>query len=663
MTSFDIAAITPELNRVIQRCYVDNIYHVPPRTLLLRLRQSGKPRLHLLIEAGKRLHLTSYILEKPSRPSSFCMALRKHLRNGVLTEIGQHRFERIVTLKVNTKEGAFQLVSELFNKGNIILVSPQNVILQALSYRKMRDRNILRGEAFRHAPSSRTDPLELKRPDFDELKEFSKLEIVRALTKFLSIGGFYAEEILFRANVEKDVSCASLTESEMDRIFDQLSSILSTIRAGEVEPQVIVDDKGDLIDVTPLPLKKYAHLEQKPYETFNAALDDYYTQTTTEQKVTKVSKENDRRLAKQRRILQEQNSTLEDLKTKIERNREIGNAIYMHLNNLLFLVQRIKEEKKSGKSWEEITSDIRKEKAAGTAPAIFFQSLDPKRLVLNVSIRNLAFPLSLRRSVQTSAATYYSRSKKAEKKLEGAKKALQETQARIKRLREEQTEKERETHAPPQKRRRKSWYEKFRWFHSSDGFLVIGGRDATTNEILIKKHMEPHDIVFHADIRGAPFVLIKTEGKAPPEPTFREAAQLAASYSRAWKEMFTALDVYWVSPQQVDKSPPAGQYLKKGSFRIHGSKNYVRNVPLKVAIAVKSEEEHLMVVSGPPQAISKQTEIYVEVVPGEQKSSQLAKRIRRRLTEKVSKTLKEQLREVPIDEIQRSIPLGKGRIL
>jgi predicted ribosome quality control (RQC) complex YloA/Tae2 family protein len=283
--------------------------------------------------------------------------------------------------------------------------------------------------------------------------------------------------------------------------------------------------------------------------------------------------------------------------------------------------------------------------------------------VLNVSVGNLTFPLSLRRSVQTGAATYYSRSKKAEKKLEGAKKALQETQARIKRLREEQTENERENRAPPQKRRRKSWYEKFRWFHSSDGFLVIGGRDATTNEILIKKHMEPHDIVFHADIRGAPFVLIKTEGKAPPEPTLREAAQLAASYSRAWKEMFTALDVYWVSPQQVDKSPPTGQYLKKGSFRIHGSKNYVRNVPLKVAIAVKSEEEHLVVVSGPPQAISKQTETYVEVIPGEQKSGQLAKRIRRRLAEKASKTLKEQLRGVPIEEIQRSIPLGKGQIL
>ncbi len=663
MTSFDIAAITPELNHVMQRCYVDNIYHIPPRTLLLRLRQPGEPRLHLLIEAGKRLHLTSYILEKPSRPSSFCMALRKHLRNGVITEIGQHRFERIVTLKVNTKEGAFQLVSELFNKGNIILVSPQNVILQALSYRRMRDRNILRGEVFQQAPSSGTNPLELNRQDLDEMKKFGKLEIVRALTKFLSIGGLYAEEILLRTNVNKDVSCASLTESEMDRIFDQLSPILSTIRAGKVDPQVIIDDKGDLIDVTPLPLKKYAHLKQKPYETFNAALDDYYTETTTKQRATKVAKEDDRRLAKQRRILQKQSSTLEDLKAKIERNQEIGNAIYMHLNNLLFLVQRIKEEKKGGKAWEEIASTIKKEKAAGTAPAIYFQSLEPEPRVLNVSIGDLTFPLSLRRSVQSNATIYYNRSKKAEKKLEGAKKALQETQVRIEKLQEKQAEKERETRAPPQKRRRKAWYEKFRWFHSSDGFLVIGGRDATTNEILIKKHMEPHDIVFHADIRGAPFVLIKTEGKTPPEPTLGEAAQLAASYSRAWKDMFTALDVYWVSPQQVDKSPPSGQYLKKGSFRIHGSKNYARNVSLKVAIGAKSEEEHLVIVSGPPQAISKQTETYVEVVPGEQKSGQLAKRIRRRLAEKAPKTLGEQLREVPVEEIQRSVPLGKGRIL
>jgi len=43
----------------------------------------------------------------------------------------------------------------------------------------------------------------------------------------------------------------------------------------------------------------------------------------------------------------------------------------------------------------------------------------------------------------------------------------------------------------------KEWYEKFRWFISSDDFLILGGRDATSNEIVIKKHTEKNDLVFH----------------------------------------------------------------------------------------------------------------------------------------------------------------------
>ena len=663
MTSFDIAAITPELNQLVKGAYIDNIYQTNPRTLLLKLRQPSKPRVHLVIEAGKRLHLTSYVIEKPSRPSSFCMALRKYLRNGAITEINRHRFERIVILKVNTKEGEFQLISELFGNGNIILVSPQNIILHALTYRRMRDRNVLRGEAFQHAPSSGKNPFRLSLQELGEIKKLGRLEIVRALTKFLSIGGLYAEEILLRAKVDKDVSCASLTQPEMERIFDQLSYILSIISAGKVEPHVVINDEGDWVDVTPFPLKKYAHFKQKLHRNFNEALDEYYTETTVKERVAKVAKEVDRELAKQQRIIQSQQKALEDLKTRIERNKKIGDMIYMHLNNLQFLIQKIKDEKRQGKPWEKIISDVEKEREAGIAPATYFHSMEPKRLIINVSVEDSIFPLNLRRSVQANATTYYTRAKKAEKKLKGAEKALRETQARIKEIRQKQVEKVTETRKPPPKRRKKAWYEKFRWFYSSDGFLVIGGRDATTNEILIKKHMEPHDVVFHADIQGAPFVLIKTEGKVPPERTLRESAQLAASYSRAWKEMLTAVDVYWISPQQVDKSPPSGQYLKKGSFMIQGSKNYVRNVPLKIAIGIKIEEGRLVVVGGPPQAISKQTNIYVEMVPGEQKSGKLARRIQHQLARKASKFLQKKISEISLEEIQRFIPLGRGRML
>jgi hypothetical protein len=125
--------------------------------------------------------------------------------------------------------------------------------------------------------------------------------------------------------------------------------------------------------------------------------------------------------------------------------------------------------------------------------------------------------------------------------------------------------------------------------------------------------------------------------------------------------MFGAVDVYWVHPRQVSKSPPSGQYLKKGSFMIRGAKNYLRNVPLAVAIGVQIKD-HARIIGGPPEAISKHTKVYVEIVPGEQKSSELAKQIRRILVEKTPRDWQKQILEIPLEEIQGFIPSGKGNI-
>jgi predicted ribosome quality control (RQC) complex YloA/Tae2 family protein len=315
-------------------------------------------------------------------------------------------------------------------------------------------------------------------------------------------------------------------------------------------------------------------------------------------------------------------------------------------------------EKENGKSWKQIISDLQNEK--GLIPTRYFQALDSKHRILTVSLKGSTIQIDLTRSIQVNAAKFYERAKKAQRKLEGAQIALRETCAKIEELQQRKQKIVKEPKLPPVKRE-KAWYEKFRWFQSSDDLLVIGGKDATTNEILIKKHMEPHDIVFHADITGAPFVIIKTEGKQPSEQSLKEAAQLAASYSRAWKETLGAVGVYWVHPKQISKSPPSGQYLKKGSFIIRGTKNYIRNVPLAVAIGVQIED-HARIIGGSPEAIRKHASVYVEIVAGEHKSSELAKKIRRILAEKVPADWRKQILETPLEEIQTFIPSGKGDI-
>src|SRR3990170_5474204 len=135
MTSFDIAAVVYELNQTIKDARIENLYQINRATLVLRLHKPNQPTMQLLVEAGKRIHLTGYVLEKPFKPPAFCMALRKYLRNSKIIEVQQHEFGRAIVFRISTREGIFQLIFELFGEGNIILTSQQSIIIAAQTYK------------------------------------------------------------------------------------------------------------------------------------------------------------------------------------------------------------------------------------------------------------------------------------------------------------------------------------------------------------------------------------------------------------------------------------------------------------------------------------------------------------------------------------------------
>ncbi|UCH31160.1 MAG: NFACT family protein [Candidatus Bathyarchaeota archaeon] len=665
LTSFEVSAIISELKPQFEhtRTRIQNIYQLKGNALILKLHQPSHPTTSLLIDPGKRMHLTSYLLEKPKRPPSFCMALRKYLRNGTITEISQHEFERIVIIKVRTKNGEFKLIAELFADGNIILVDDQDLIQQALIFKRMRDRNILIGEHFQHAPPSGKNPLDIRLAELLELNEFKELETVRALTKLLSISGQYAEELLLRAEVDKNKKSESLEKGELAKIFSALNEVYSTIETRQFEPCIVIDETGEWIDVVPIPLKKYSRSKCQKFASFNEALDEYWAKTFVEGEIVGLSEIFKQRLQRQQRILEEQQASSRKLEQEAKWLRSIGDKIYLHFHELQMLSQGIRDMKSEGEAWQEIVSKVLEEKELEKVPSLYFESLDTKNLVLVVSIDGTTFSLKLRRSVQENAATYYNKAKKAEKKAEGAKKAMRETLGRISQLKMQKQIEVEEADQPITKRKKKAWFEKFRWFHSSEDMLVVGGKDAITNEILVKKHMETHDLIFHADIIGAPFVLIKTEGRAPTHQSITEAAQLAASHSKAWKVKFSAIDVFWVRPAQVIKVPPSGKQLPKGTFMIKGKKNYIRKTPLRLAIGLDIERTPPVMIGGPTDAVKSRTEIYVEIIPGDFTSNKLANRIHQILSQKIPENLRKEFQKRKIQAIQAFIPYGKAKII
>lgn len=195
--------------------------------------------------------------------------------------------------------------------------------------------------------------------------------------------------------------------------------------------------------------------------------------------------------------------------------------------------------------------------------------------------------LDSRKTVEQNAADYYENSKKFKKKLEGLKKAISETEKLLKKAELKEAEKK----AVKKITLKKEWFERFHWM-IINGYLVIGGRDAKTNEFLVKKHMEKEDLFFHADVHGASVIIAK-KGQELDESELELVAQFAGCFTSAWKAGRGTINVYSVLPEQVKTAAKSGEYLAKGSFVITGERKYYKNVELKLGIAF--EEDKLLI--------------------------------------------------------------------
>jgi predicted ribosome quality control (RQC) complex YloA/Tae2 family protein len=676
-TSFDVAAVVRELKASVVGSRVNNVYQLDGKTLLLKLHKPDEPALRLVLEAGRRLHLTSYLLEKPLAPPAFCMAVRKYLRNGWLMSVEQYEFERVVVFGFKTKVGLVRLVLEVFGDGNIILVGEDGRILQALRYKRMRDRNVVRGEVFLFAPSGGKNPLNVGKEEFRSgLAGFGGVEVVRGLARFLGVGGVYAEEVLLRAGVDKNKHCDALGGEEVDAVFDCLQALLVQVKSGGLEPCVVLDESDGLVDVVPFRLRRYdgAGFKLQRHEVFSDALDEFYVRVTAVEKaLAGVEVDQLKREAERLgRVIADQEKVVAEAEARADEDRRIGDVIYAYSGDLQTLLDRFSAEKQSGKEWSAIVKGILADKKAGLKPGVLFESFDARNLVVNVCVDGLGFGLGLRRSLFESAAGFYERGKRSRQRLEGAKSALEDSRRKLADVEGRMREAERLEHVKPveavvelEKRRvrRREWFEKFRWFVSSDGFLVVGGKDATSNEVLIKKHTDKDDIVFHADIIGAPFVVVKTEGKKPSEQCLKEAAEFAATYSRGWREGFGSVDVYWVKPEQLSKGGPSGESVGHGAFVVRGERNWMRGTPLKLAIGIRTEEDDTVrVIGGPISAIKSKTDVYVVVVPGDISGKELFKLVLRGLTGKGPRELHQSVK-LSTEDVREFIPYGKGRIL
>ncbi|MEM0332166.1 MAG: NFACT RNA binding domain-containing protein, partial [Archaeoglobaceae archaeon] len=330
-----------------------------------------------------------------------------------------------------------------------------------------------------------------------------------------------------------------------------------------------------------------------------------------------------------------------------ERYMILANTMYANYQKISKILESLQEARKK-MEWRKLEEKIKNDEKISK-----FLRLEGKKAVLIIEGQEIE--LDIEKNVHENAEIYYEAAKKAKEKANGVKEAIKKTLEEIKRV-----EKEEEVRFQRSFRvkRRREWFEEYRWFITSDGFLVIGGRNAKMNEEIVSKHMESRDLFFHTQTPGAPVVILK-RGQDAPESSIVEAAEFAATYSSLWKEGKHVGEVYYVTPEQVKRAAKAGEYLPKGSFYITGKREYM-TVELNCAIGV--EVDKLRVIGGPKKAVQKWADYLVEIEVGDKEHNDISVEIAKKLVDMAGDE-KHILRAiVSPDEVAKFLPPGRSRI-
>ncbi len=598
----------------------------------------------MLVELGKNFRISKYKFPTPQKPSEYCMYLRKKIQNSTLENIEQVNFDRILKFTFRS-EKVFCIILELFSKGNLIVTDENQKILKPLKTEHWKDRIVKRGEIYIPPPQRGHNPFKISIDQFRE--SLTKKDVVRSLVFDFNLGSTLAEEICIRSKIEKSRPSDKLTQENYSILYNNMKNILDNLEG----KYYLYYKDGEPSVFSPVELESYQDLEKKVFSNFNEVLDEYYS---TERKEKLEEKSTDRYEKERKRIekiITQQTEGIKSIDEKVENLNKVANyssGVFQELEMFVnyFLDHQYEKDKDFSNPKYEIVN------------------FDKKKKILTINLKEIDSKISIdiNNSIFKNINKLYSKAKKLDSKKDKMHEVLKKKKKELNNLEKKKEDLIDDVSVEKKEKKQKKWYEKLRWMFSSEDFLIVGGKDATTNELLVKKYMEKDDIFVHSDIHGAPCVIIKTEGKKPDEETLDQAAGFGASYSKAWKERLGSMRVYWVYPDQVSKSAPSGEFLKKGAFAIKGKRNY-KNAELKIKIGLIEKEDNITFISGIQNSLNKKTKYYVSIKPGYKKSGQIAKEIKHHFLKMISKEIKEKLKRIEIGSIQQLIPPGRSDII
>ena len=629
LAGIELAYLIKEIGEKTQGCYVSNIYGINRNSLLFKMRHPDKPDTMLMI-SSIGLWTTSKKID-PIEPNKLLRRLRSDLLRSKIEKIEQVGTERIAYLTFSNFDNRFVLIVEFFGEGNILLCNYNKKILALMHSIDVRHRQLRVGLEYKPPPQDGIDIIDLEKKEFKEAL-LTSTSIGKIIGRSLGLPKKYVEEIIRLSSIDRAKPSNEISEEEFEALFDVIKTTISSVINGTHDPTIITD--GEESDVFPIRFSD-DNTKAREVSSFNEGLDIIFTEQILQKGKSLYSKEAEKRISELQNRLEEQKNAIRIVQEKSKNIADVA--------NLLFSLQ---SEGKSKLSDPKVIEVMKNQDA----------ELIKEKGISMVKINDAKVRIEPDAPLPSIASVLFDESKKQKGAINSIEKLIKKT--------EDQLEK---TIAKGEIAkgavgfsdiRKKSWYERYRWFFTSDGMLAVGGRDGSSNSALVRKHMENDDKIFHAEINGSPFFILKDRSGTLMPLSLEETAQATVCFSRAWQVSGHGLSSFWVKPDQIKKAAPTGQSMGKGSFMIYVTRNFIKVASLKLAVGILKEDENFLLVSGPVAPIKKNCLCYVIIEPGGSPISDVAKKIRAEFNKSNDKFQK----LFVVDDYVRALPTGSSKI-
>ena len=628
LAGIELRYLVDQISNQVEGYYVSNIYGITKDSILFKLHHTEKPDIFMMISTFG-VWLTSVKIDQ-TEPNRLQKRLRSDLLRLKIKKIEQIGAERIAYFTFEGFGKEFVLVGEFFGDGNILLCNNEKKILALQHSIDVRHRKLGVGLQYVQPPLGGLDIFNISESDIADIQT-SDLGAGKWIGRQLGLPKKYVESIFENTYIDSKKIGNLLSAEETKKIFETTKKIVTDVVSGNHDPIIV---KGEKIEVLPLNLGKLDG-DISQVSSFIEGLDTVYTENIVEKGKLIQTSGSDKKIKQLETQISEQEKAIETVKEKSKIITNVANSLFEMISNGILSIE----------------DDAAQQILSKNNSKLIFE----KGISL-IIIEDEKIKINTKSSLQSIASVLFNEAKKQSGAISSIQEIKEKTEKKLEKFKNK-TESERDLIVVSEIRK-KSWYERYRWFYTTDGLLAVGGRDAASNSAIIRKQLEKNDKVFHGDIFGSPFFILKDAENAS-DISMNEIAHATICFSRAWREGMYGVSAYWVNPEQVKKSAPSGEFLPKGSFTIEGQRNFIKSDTLRLAVGIIPQDDGHALTSGPPEAIKKYSICYAIIEPHGAEMVDTAKKIRIEF----SKLEEEITRAITIDEFVRAMPAGKSQII